>query len=75
MATAVKITTLGNSAGIALPREILAKLKVEKGDMLYLTETPTGIHIVPYEPNFAEKMEMLEEVMRENRDVLRQLAK
>jgi len=75
MSATVKLTTIGNSTGIIIPREILAKLKVKKGDHLYLTETPDGIHLVPYEPGFAKKMEMLEEVMRENRDVLRQLAK
>jgi len=75
MATAVKITTLGNSVGIVLPKEILSKLKVAKGDTLYLTETPDGFNLVPYEPDFAQKMEILEDVMRENRDVLRRLAK
>ena len=42
MATTVKITTIGNSVGIVLPKEVLAKLKVEKGDTLYITESPEG---------------------------------
>jgi len=75
MGSAVKITTIGNSAGIILSRETMAKLKVKKGDMLYMSETQDGIHLAPYDPAFAKKMEMLEEVMQENRDVLRQLAK
>jgi putative addiction module antidote len=40
MATTVKITTIGNSVGIVLPKEILARLHVEKGDTLYITESP-----------------------------------
>jgi putative addiction module antidote len=75
MATTVKITTIGNSVGVILPKEILAKLRVEKGDTLYLTETPDGVQMTPYTPDMAQKMDMLEDVMRENRDVLRQLAK
>jgi putative addiction module antidote len=74
MATAVKITTVGNSAGIVLPKEILSHLNVQKGDSLYVTKTSGGIHLVPYEENFAAQMEAARDVMRENRDVLRKLA-
>jgi putative addiction module antidote len=74
MATAVKVTTVGNSVGIVLPREILNVLHVEKGDTLYLTESPDGIRISPYDAGFAKKIEAFEQVMRENRDVLRKLA-
>ncbi|HWG18739.1 MAG TPA: AbrB/MazE/SpoVT family DNA-binding domain-containing protein [Acidobacteriaceae bacterium] len=74
MATTVKVTTVGNSVGIVLPREILNLLHVEKGDVLYLTESPDGIRISAYDPNLAKKLEAMEQVMRENRDVLRKLA-
>jgi putative addiction module antidote len=74
MATALKITTVGNSAGIVLPREFLSHMNVEKGDTLYVTKTPDGIQLVPYEESFAAQMEAAREVMRENRDVLRKLA-
>jgi putative addiction module antidote len=70
-----KITTIGNSVGIVLPKETLGRLKVAKGDLLYITDTPDGIQLTPYEPNFANKMAILEDVMRENRDVLHLLAK
>ncbi len=70
----VKITQIGSSAGIILTKEVLGKLHVEKGDSLYISEIPTGIHLTPYEPSLAAKMEMLEQVMRENRDVLKKLA-
>ncbi len=74
MAT-VKVTTVGSSAGIVLPKEIMAKLRVEKGDTLYITETPGGIQLTPYDPAFEKKMKVARRVMRENRDVLRRLAK
>ena len=74
MATAVKITAIGNSVGIVLPREVLAKLKVAKGDSLYLVDTPEGVQLTPYDQNFIEEMEVARRVMKENRDVLRRLA-
>ena len=74
MATKLKITTVGNSAGIVLPREILERLRVQKGDSLFATETPDGIELRSYDEEFAEQMEIAERVMREDRDVLRKLA-
>jgi putative addiction module antidote len=73
--TTLKITTVGNSAGIVLPREVLARLRVDKGDSLYVIETPAGIELTPYRPDFAAQMDLAESIMRENRDVLRELAK
>ena len=70
----VKVTTVGNSTGIVLPKELLAKLKIEKGDTLYVTETPTGLKLTAYDEKFAKTMEVARKVMRENRDVLRKLA-
>jgi putative addiction module antidote len=74
MATSVKITTIGNSVGIVLPKEVLAKLKVEKGDSLYLVDTPDGIQLTPFDKDFADEMEAARRVMRKHRDVLRKLA-
>ena len=71
----VKVTTVGNSIGITLPKEVLARLRVGKGDTLCLTETPNGVLLTPYSAEFAEIMEAAEIVMRENRDALRVLAK
>ncbi len=70
-----KITTVGNSVGITLPKEVLAKLRVGKGDSLCLTETPDGVLLTPYSVEFATIMEAAEIVMREDREVLRALAK
>lgn len=72
--TIVKVTAIGNSAGILLPKEVLAKLKVAKGDSLYLIDTPDGIQLTPYDQDFAEEMEVARQIMKENRDVLRRLA-
>jgi len=72
--TEVKVTTVGNSTGVVLSKELLAKLRVQKGDKLFVTETPNGIELSSYNPEFAAQMEMGEEIMRENRDVLRKLA-
>lgn len=74
MATAVKITTVGSSAGIVLPKELLSHMHVEKGDILFVSKTPDGIQLVPYQEDLALQMEAAREIMRENRDVLRKLA-
>jgi putative addiction module antidote len=74
MATAVKITTVGNSAGIVLPKEVLSHMNVQKGDSLYLTKTPEGFLIGAYDEEFAAKMEVAERVIGKYRDALRRLA-
>ncbi|MEO8804193.1 MAG: AbrB/MazE/SpoVT family DNA-binding domain-containing protein [Rudaea sp.] len=70
----LKITTIGNSAGVVLPKELLARLRLNKGDALYLSELPDGIKLTPYDPVFAEQMEVAERVMRERRTLLHKLA-
>jgi putative addiction module antidote len=71
----LKVTTVGNSVGLILPRDLLAKLRVAKGDTLYVTETPNGIELTPFNPDFALQMDAAESIMRENRDALRKLAR
>lgn len=71
----LKITTVGNSAGVILPKELLARLRVAKGDSLYATELPDGVKLTPFDPQLAGQMEVAERVMREDRNVLRKLAK
>jgi len=70
----VRITTVGNSSGIILTKEMLAKLRSSKGDTLYVIETPKGIELTPYDPDFAMQIDAAEEIMRNNRDVLQKLA-
>ena len=74
MPTTAKIIAIGNSAGIILPKEILARLNVEKGDSVFITEGSQGIRLVPFDQDFATQMEAAREIMRENRDVLQRLA-
>ena len=74
MAT-LKVTQIGNSLGVILPKDLLARLKVDKGDALYVTDTPTGVALTPYDPSFEEQLEMGREFMREYRDTLRILDK
>ena len=70
----LKVTTIGNSAGVILPKELLARLRVEKGDELYALETPDGIKLTTYDPTLARQMEVAEKVMRKRRTLLRKLA-
>jgi putative addiction module antidote len=70
----LKITTIGNSAGVILPRELLTRLRLEKGDELFALETPDGIRLTTYDPALAKQMEVAEEVMRKRRTLLHKLA-
>jgi len=70
--TTVKVTTVDNSVGIVLPKELLEHLRVGEGDTLHVTETPNGLELSPCNGELAEQMEVAEKVMR--RDVLRKLA-
>ena len=70
----LKIIKIGNSAGIILPKELLARLRVETGDTIYASETPDGVRLTASNPDFATKMELAEAIMREDRDILRVLA-
>jgi len=72
--TTLKLTTVGNSTGVVLPKEVLQHLRVQKGDTLYVLETPHGIQLTPYSPEFGHQVETAEQVMREDRDVLKKLA-
>ncbi|MHB8912961.1 MAG: AbrB/MazE/SpoVT family DNA-binding domain-containing protein [Lysobacter sp.] len=70
----LKITTIGNSAGVILPKELLARLRLEKGDELFALETPDGIKLTVFDPELAAQMEVAEKIMREDRAVLHKLA-
>jgi putative addiction module antidote len=70
----LKITTIGNSAGVILPKELLARLRLEKGDELHVVETPDGFRLSAFDPKLAAQMEVAEKIMREDRAVLHKLA-
>jgi putative addiction module antidote len=75
MNTALKITKIGNSAGIVLPKELLARLRAGVGNTLFVSDAPDGVRITASDPDFAAKMAVAEQIMREDRDILRALAK
>jgi putative addiction module antidote len=71
----LKLTQVGNSVGAVFPKELLARLNLEKGDEFYLTESPDGMRLTAHNPEFEEQMKMAREVMKRRRAVLRELAK
>jgi putative addiction module antidote len=71
----LKVTQVGNSLGVVLPREVASGLNVVKGDSLFLTESPEGYRLTKTDPEFARKMELAREIMRKRHNVLRELAK
>lgn len=70
----LKITAVGNSAGVILPKDLLVRLRLEKGDELFAVETPDGVLLTQYDPQLAAQMEVAEQVMRERRTLLHKLA-
>lgn len=73
--TAIKIRAIGNSLGVVLPKELIARLRVSEGDKLFVQETVDVLRLTPYDPEFQQQMEVTEKVMREDRDALRALSK
>ena len=71
----VKVTPIGNSMGIVLPKEALTKLKTGKGETLYLVDSPEGFMLTPYRQDLEQQMEAAEKVMKKYRNALHELAK
>jgi putative addiction module antidote len=71
----LKLTKIGNSLGLILPKEVLARLKLAKGDEIFITESPEGYRITPHNPAFEAQMKAARKVMKRRRAVLRELAK
>jgi len=69
-----KVTTIGNSLGLVLPKEALAKLRVKKGDVVYLCESFEGYTLTPYDEEFVKQMTLAEDIMHKDKDVLKVLA-
>ncbi|MEJ7622563.1 MAG: hypothetical protein WKF34_01085 [Pyrinomonadaceae bacterium] len=74
MTKKLKLTTIGSSVGVILPKDMLGLLRVGKGDILYAVETPNGFELSQYDAEVDEQLTIAEQVMREDRDVLRKLA-
>lgn len=75
MNATLKITKIGNSAGVILPKELLAHLNANVGETLSVVTTPTGIELSSAEPHFEAQMAVAREVMARRRQALRELAK
>ena len=71
----LKLTQIGNSVGVVLPKEALARLKLGKGESVFLTETPDGYTLTPYDPSLDEEIKAGREFMHDFRDTFHQLAK
>ena len=71
----LKLTAVGNSVGVVLPKEALARMNLDKGDRLYLTETPDGYRLTPYNPEFEAQMTAARKITKKRRSALRELAK
>lgn len=71
----LKLTQIGNSVGVILPKEALAALKLEKGDTIHLSESPEGFQITPYDPTLADQLDLGRDFMHEFRDTFHALAK
>ncbi len=74
MVQKLKLTQIGNSIGVVLPKDLLAKLRVGKGDSITVTETPNGLQLTPWDEVKQSQLEAAERIMRKNRDMLRKLA-
>lgn len=72
---ALKLTQIGNSFGVILPREMLQRLGIAKGDTIYAVDQPDGVRLTVADPDFAAQMDVARRVMKERRAVLRELAK
>ena len=73
--TALKLTQIGNSVGVILPKEALARLKLVKGDTVFVTDAVDGIHLTPYDPDMEEQLKLGRELMHDYQDTFHQLAK
>lgn len=71
----LKLTTIGTSTGAVIPKEMLARLKVKKGDQLFVVETPSGYLLTPYDPEIEKQLELGREFMSDYRETFRVLAK
>lgn len=71
----VKLTKIGNSMGVILPKNVIDRLMIANGDSLHIVDTKNGIELTPYDPEFEAQMEIARKVMKKRRAVLHELAK
>ena len=71
----LKVKQIRNSVGVILPKEMVSNMNIEKGDTLWVNEVPSGYNITPYDPIFSKQMDAARKIMKNRRNVLRELAK
>jgi len=72
----LEIKKIGNSTGLILPKELLARLRLDQGDWIYVSETADGgLRLTPYDPTFEKGMQIAEKAMKTYRNALAELAK
>lgn len=76
MVIKLKVRQVGNSLGLVLPREALARLNVGTGDALYMTDSPEGaFRLTPANPEWGRQMAVSELILKRYRNAFRELAK
>jgi putative addiction module antidote len=75
MTKPVKLIAIGNSTGVILPKEVLARMRVDQGDTLYISEGPDGVELRVHDPDFEDQIAVAREVMKRRRKALHELAK
>ncbi|MCC6918241.1 MAG: AbrB/MazE/SpoVT family DNA-binding domain-containing protein [Alphaproteobacteria bacterium] len=74
-ASQLKVTQIGNSLGVILPKDVIARLKVDKGDVLFVTELPGGVMLTAYDEKVDRQLRVGRDLMARYRETLRELAK
>ena len=74
MAATLKLTAIGTSTGVVIPKDMLNRMKLERGDVLHVIETPDGYLLTPYDPKVAAQVEAGRKFMKDNRDTFKALA-
>lgn len=72
---ALKLTQISNSVGVVLPKKVLARLSLEKGDTIFMRDSPNGVRLATTNPDFQEQMKLARGIMQTRRDVLAALAR
>ena len=71
----LKLTSVGTSTGAVIPKEMLTRMKVGKGDTLYAIETPEGYLLTPYDPSIEDQLNAGRKFLKQYRDTFKALAK
>lgn len=72
----IELKKIGNSTGVILPKDLLARLDFRQGDWLDIVEGPgRTLRLAPYDPEHERMMDIARAVMREYEDTFRELAK